>query len=132
MQTKKISLVTLFGLIILIGLILAGFAYMQGQYLTWRLQRGPLDLPVPAMAQSRTTSCGEAAFVMTHNYASPETPISEAEVIQYAEVQGYFTEDLPPFTSPANMVKIARHYTNDISTGSVVNASQGLALLAQR
>lgn len=34
-------------------------------------------------------------------------PITEQEVIDYAAAQEYFTEGVVPFTSPANMVKIA-------------------------
>ena len=69
---------------------------------------------------------------MTYNYAYPSTPIVEQQVIDYAAANGYFTEDLPPFTSPANMVKIAEYYTEAISTGTVLSAGQGLSLLQQK
>ena len=69
---------------------------------------------------------------MTYNYAYPSTPITEQQVIDYAAANGYFTEDLPPFTSPANMVNIAEYYTEDISTGTVLSAGQGLSLLQQK
>lgn len=69
---------------------------------------------------------------MVYNYAFPETPISEQQVIEYATTQGYFTEDLPPFTSPVNMVKIAQYYADAVSTGVVTNSSQGLSLLIQK
>jgi hypothetical protein len=69
---------------------------------------------------------------MIYNYAYPATPVTEAEVIEYATANGYFTEDLSPFTSPANMVKIAEYYADEISTGNVVTAEQGLSLLRQK
>lgn len=103
-----------------------------GQYSLSQLQQEPLNLPVPVLQQSRGTSCGEAVIAMTYNYAYPSTPITEQRVIDYAAANGYFTEDLPPFTSPANMVKIAEYYTQDISTGTVLSAGQGLSLLQQK
>lgn len=86
-------------------------------------------LQVPPLAQLQVTSCGEAVIVITNNYAYPESPLNEADVIAYAAEMGYFTELSEPFTSPADMVKITRHYTNDFSSGTVSNADQGLALL---
>ena len=119
-------------MICLAGLLLAGFTEMRGRYSISRLQQEPLDLPVPVMQQSRRTSCGEAVIAMTYNYAYPDAPISEQEVIEYAAANGYYTEDLSPFTSPANMVKIARHYADDVSTGRVMSSGQGLSLLIQK
>ena len=69
---------------------------------------------------------------MTYNYAYPDTLISEGQVIEFASTNGYYTEDAPPFTSPANMVKIAEYYADDISTGTVASSGQGLALLMQK
>jgi len=69
---------------------------------------------------------------MTYNYADPATPISEQEVIDYATANGYYTEELSPFTSPASMVKIAKYYTHNISTGLVITSGQGLSLLGQK
>lgn len=69
---------------------------------------------------------------MTYNYAYPATPISEQQVIEYATANGYFTEGLPPFTSPANMVKIAKNYSDRVSTGTVYTSEQGLSLLRER
>ena len=120
------------GLIAIAGLLLAGFTQMRGRYSVARLQQEPLDLPVPVMQQSLGTSCGEAVIAMTYNYAYPNASISEQEVIGYATANGYYTEDLSPFTSPANMVKIARHYADDVSTGRAMNAGQGLSLLIQK
>jgi hypothetical protein len=39
---------------------------------------------------------------------------------------------VPPFTSPANMVKIAKYYAEDVSTGTVLSSGQGLSLLKQK
>ena len=112
--------------------MLIGFTEAFGQYSTSQLQQEPLSLPVPVLLQSRGTSCGEAVIAMTYNYAFPTTPITEQQVIEYAAANGYFTEDLPPFTSPAHMVKIAENYADDISTGTVITSGQGLSLLKQK
>jgi hypothetical protein len=114
------------------GLMLIGFTEAFGQYSLSQLQNDPILLQVPVLQQSRGTSCGEAVIAMTYNYGYPNTPITEHQVIEYATANGYFTEDLPPFTSPANMVKIAEYYADDVSTGTVVTASQGLAVLRQK
>ena len=114
------------------GLALIGFTEAFGQYSLSQLQNEPVHLPVPLLKQSRGTSCGEAVIAMTYNYAYPATPITEQQVIEYATASGYFTEDLPPFTSPANMVKIAEHYSDQVSTGIVYSSGQGLALLRER
>lgn len=112
--------------------MLIGFTEAFGQYSLSQLQTDPIFLQVPVLQQSRGTSCGEAVIAMTYNYGYPNTPISEQQVIEYAAANGYFTEDLPPFTSPANMVKIAEYYADDVYTGTVMTASQGLALLRQK
>jgi len=114
------------------GLLLIGFTEAFGQYSTSQLQNEPVNLPVPVLKQSRGTSCGEAVITMVYNYAYPVTPITEQQVIEYATANGYFTEGLPPFTSPANMVEIADYYADNVSTGTVWNAEQGLSLLRQR
>lgn len=118
--------------IALIGLTLvsAAWAWTNEQYHVGSLkQDAPILLQVPPVAQSQATSCGEAVIVMAYNYAYPQTPLNETDVIAYATENGYFTEELEPFTSPANMRKITKHYTNDYSSGMVFNSSQGLALL---
>ena len=97
-----------------------------------RLKTEPLLLNVPMVRQSLGTSCGEAVIAMAFNYAHPESPISEAQVIEYAASNGYFTEGIPPYTSPVNMAAIARYYARRVDSGTVVNASQGLSLLMQR
>jgi hypothetical protein len=114
------------------GLLLIGFTGAFGRYSLSRLQNEPVNLQVPILRQSRGTSCGEAVITMVYNYAYQATPITEHEVIEYATANGYFTEGIPPFTSPANMVKIAEYYADNVSTGTVWNADQGLPLLRQR
>ena len=114
------------------GLLVLGFTQAFGQYSISQLQQEPLNLQVPVLLQSRGTSCGEAVITMTYNYAYPDTPVTEQQVIEYATANGYFTEDVAPFTSPANMVKIAEHYAEDVSTGTVVSSGQGLSLLRQK
>ena len=133
-KTKKIfSISLLFVSLVGIGsLVYAGFAPMTGQDLTTRLQQEPLSLEVPVIQQSLSTSCGEAAIVIAYNYAYPGTPISEEEAIDYATAQGYFTEGIPPYTSPANMVKIADFYADEVSSGTVLDSDQGLRLLVQK
>jgi hypothetical protein len=93
---------------------------------------GRMNLPVDPILQLKYTSCGEAAIMMAYNYAHPETKISEEEVIDYALEKRYFTERKSPFTSPANMVKIAEHYADTVSTGNVKTAEEGLELLKKK
>ena len=123
----------IFSLICIGGFFLyALFSQLMGQASISRLQREPLNLQVEIVQQSRGSSCGEAVIAMVCNYAYPQTPISEQEVIDYAAGHGYYTEDFPPFTSPANMVKITRYYGDDVSTGAVFSSGQGLALLIHK
>ena len=109
-----------------------GFTEAFGQYSTSQLKNEPIHLQVPVLQQSRGTSCGEAVITMTYNYAYPGTPVTEQEVIEFAAANGYFTEGIPPFTSPANMVKIAEYYADDVSAGNVISSAQGLSLLRQK
>jgi hypothetical protein len=135
MQKQILSPTSLriFSLIGIGGLFLyAVFTQIVRQNAIARLQQDPLDVQVDIIQQSRGTSCGEAVIAMVYNYAYPETPISEQEVIDYAAGHGYYTEDLPPFTSPANMVQIARYYAEHVSTGAVFSSGQGLALLIRK
>jgi hypothetical protein len=124
---KVISLISIGGFF-----LYAGFSQVTGRTSLARLQEEPLSLPVDVIRQSRSTSCGEAVIAMVYNYAYPQTSITEQEVIDYAAAHGYFTEGIPPFTSPANMVKIAEYYADDISSGNVTHSDQGLALLVQK
>jgi hypothetical protein len=132
MEMKKVSRLKLIGLIGISALALAAFSQRLQQSSIARLQKEPLNLQVDVIQQSRSTSCGEAVIVMAYNYAHPQTSIYESEVIEYAAAQGYFTEDITPFTSPNNMVKIAQHYSKKFSTGRVLGSIQGLSLLIQR
>ena len=129
METRKLVRLKLISFIGIGALALAGFRQMMGQNSISRLQREPLNLEVPVIKQLTGTSCGEAVIVMAYNYVHPQTPLNEQEVIDYATAHGYFTPGAPPFTSPANMVKIAEYYVEDVSTGTVKNSSEGLSLL---
>lgn len=125
-NTRTFSIVlSLFG----IGLFGATWVTNSNTNLVASLQDAPILLEVPPLAQSQGTSCGEATIVMTYSYAHPQTPLREADVINYATEEGYFTPGKEPFTSPNNMVNITRHYTLRYSSGVVLNADQGLALL---
>lgn len=134
MKTKRILRTGLMFLVLVgVGILFhSGFTSFSKEALTRQLEEEPLNLPVEPIQQLRATSCGEAAITMTYNYVFSETHIQEADVITYAAANGYFTEDFEPFTSPAAMVKIARHYADDVSTGRVYAPEQGLALLVER
>jgi hypothetical protein len=121
-----------FSLVCIVGLLYIGLIQADGSHAAAQIHKTPLQLDVPVLKQSTSTSCGEAVIAMAHNYANPDTPITEQEVIDYATAQGYFTRGVPPFTSPANMVKIAENYADNVSAGTVANSNQGLALLIQR
>jgi hypothetical protein len=123
--------------LICIGALLSlGFTSTAGEnegY--WQRQlrlRDRMNLPVKATLQLQFTSCGEAAVMMAYNYAHPENKVSEQEVIDFALTEGYFTENKPPFTSPADMPNIARHYADSVSTGRVKTADEGLNLLTEK
>lgn len=96
------------------------------------LKYGKMNLPVDVVMQSRLTSCGEAAIVMAYNYAHPETRIDEHTVIEYAVEQGYYAERTFPYTSPENMVRIAEHYADTVSIGTVDDADEALNLLIEK
>jgi hypothetical protein len=132
METKKLARLKILSLIGIGALALAGFRQMIGQYSVSRLAQDPLNLQVPVVKQLTGTSCGEAVITMAYNYANPQTPLTESEVIDYATKQGYFTPGVPPFTSPANMVKIAEYYVENVSAGTVKNSNEGLSLLIRR
>ncbi len=132
MEMKKQSRLKIIGLAGIAALALAAFSQMIQQSSVTRLQQEPLNIQVDAIQQSKSTSCGEAVIVMAYNHAHPQAPINEQEVIDYATAQGYFTEGIPPFTSPSNMLKIARQYAENVSTGTVLSSNQGLLLLIQR
>jgi hypothetical protein len=119
-------------LVCIAGLLLAGFTRVFGDNSIDQLKRQPLSLDVPVLKQAWSTSCGEAVIAMTYNYAYPQTPLSEQEVIEFAAAQGYYTPGKPPFTSPASMVKIAEHYAKDVSSGTVATSQEGLVLLIEK
>lgn len=114
------------------GLLIVGFTQVFGQYSTSQLQQTPLILDVLVLKQAWSSSCGEAVIAMTYNYIFPNAPITEGEVINFAATNGYYTPDIAPYTSPANMVKIAQNYAENLSSGTVISSGQGLALLIQK
>jgi hypothetical protein len=132
MKTKKLFHIKIASLTAISALALVGFTQAIGKNSISRLQNEPLILDVPMVKQSSGTSCGEAVIAMTYNYAYPEASLSEREVIEYAAAHGYFTPSVSPYTSPANMAKIARNYTEHVSSGTVTNSSRGLSLLIQK
>lgn len=114
------------------GLVLAGFTQVFGGTSIDQLKRQPLSLDVPVLKQAWSTSCGEAVIAMAHNYAYPQTPLSEQEVIEFAAAHGFYTPGKPPFTSPASMVKIAEHYVKDVPSVTVATSQEGLILLIDK
>ena len=110
----------------------SGFAPISEASVIRQLVQQALMLPVRPLQQMQVTSCGEAAITMAYNYANSQEPIPESEVLAYATQMGYFTPDRPPFTSPASMVKIAKSYADEISTGRVLTQDWGLRLLVQK
>jgi hypothetical protein len=114
------------------ALLYSSFAPLSEPTLIRQLQQGALILPVEPMQQQQVTSCGEAAITMVYNYAYPENPIQESEVIAYATEEGYFTPERLPFTSPADMIKISKNYEDEVSHGRVMTQAQGLRLLVQK
>lgn len=95
-----------------------------------KFEEKPLMLKVDPLQQMLYTSCGEAAITMTYNYANLDAPITERAVIEFARRHGYFTADRPPYTTPADMVRIARNYADGVRSGTVLQEEQGLAVLA--
>ncbi len=89
----------------------------------------PIQLQIKPLQQKKITSCGEAAITMAYNYAYPDSPLEELDIVAFAMDNGYYTDDRRPFTSPVNMVVIGQHYTDKIDSGTVTTPEQGLALL---
>lgn len=129
---KKYARLKLIALCSIAVLVFAGFTHVAARNSIARLQTEPILLDVPVLKQASGTSCGEAVIPMTYNYAYPESAINEAEVTEYAIANGYYTPEKFPYTSPANMVKIAEHYAMDVQHGNVRTDSQGLALLMSK
>jgi hypothetical protein len=69
---------------------------------------------------------------MAYNYQYPQTPLNEADVIQYAIQKGYYTPGAAPFASPANMLNIVQRYTKDYVSGNVSTSAEGFELLTQK
>ncbi len=88
-----------------------------------------IQLSVRPFRQSKITSCGPAVLAMAYHYAYPMGNISERAILTYAEAQGWYTETKYPYTSPANMLKMIRHYTANFFSGQVVSPQDGLNLL---
>ncbi len=88
-----------------------------------------IRLPVNPLRQLKITSCGPAVLTMAYRYAYPLSGFDERDLLTFAETRGYYTETKYPYTSPANMVQIVRHYTRAFSTGQVSQSDEGLALL---
>ena len=126
----------IFDLLCIGALLSLGFAPMSnGGETYWERQLrlyGKMNLPVDTFLQLKATSCGEAVITMAYNYAYAETKTSEQKVIDFAVDQGFYTERETPFTSPADMVKIAEHFAGTVSTGTVTDADKGLELLTQK
>ena len=120
------------GLVGISALLYSGFVPLSEASVVRQFQADSLMLLLQPIQQKQATSCGEAAITMAYNYAFPDTPILESDVIAYATQMGYFTFDRPPFTSPTNMVKVAENYTDEVSSGRVMTKQQGLVLLFQK
>jgi hypothetical protein len=133
---KKPHLLVILNLLCIGALLSLGFtARVEDGETYWERQlrlRGRMNLPVEAIFQLKYTSCGEAAITMAYNYAHPESKFSEQELIDFALSAGYYTERKPPFTSPEDMVQIAKHYADTVSTGRVETAEKGLSLLTDK
>jgi hypothetical protein len=89
MKKQSLAHLRTFSLIGIGGLFpYAGFTQMIGKNSISRLQQDPLNVQVDGTLQSRGTSYGEAVIAMVYNYAYPQAPISEQEVIDYAAGHG--------------------------------------------
>lgn len=93
---------------------------------------GPVQLQVKPLQQKKITSCGEAAITMAYNYAFPDSPLAEMDIVAFAMENGYYIDNRRPYTSPENMVVIAKHYAENINAGTVTTPEEGLALLFER
>ncbi len=88
-----------------------------------------IQLAVNPLQQLKITSCGPAVLAMALNHAFPQEKVSERDILTYAEMQGWYTETKYPYTSPENMVNLARHYAKNISTGHATHDQDGLEIL---
>ena len=134
MKTKKSvpTSLAIFALVCISSLLYNGLLPLSEEYLISQLQQTPLNLQIKPLQQKKITSCGEAAITMAYNYAYPESPVKELDVVAFATEKGYYTDDRPPFTSPEDMVKIAKYYADDVTSGRVTTQERGLELLMQK
>jgi hypothetical protein len=132
MKKSTRTSVVILALVCIGAVLYSAFIPLSEKFLIRQLQQRPLILSVQPIQQGQVTSCGEAAITMLYNHAYLQTPIHESDVIGYATEMDYFTAERPPFTSPANMLKIAKHYTDEVSSGRALTQSQGLTLLFQK
>src|SRR5689334_17077863 len=106
--TKSVRILAVIIMACISSLLNSGFISVSVEdYLIYRLEQGLLSLNVKPIQQKKITSCGEAAITMAYNYAYPQEPLAELDVIAFSMKNGYYVDDRPPFTSPANMVNIA-------------------------
>ena len=114
-------------------LVSVGFVpYPEDEYPPRPTGPRPIQLEVEPLQQKKITSCGQAAITMAYNYAHPESPLAELDVIAFAMEYGYYVDDRRPFTSPAGMFAIAKHYTENVQTGAVSTPDEGLKLLSTK
>ena len=136
--TRSIRTLIVIVIVCVSSLLSSGFTSLPvEEQLIHQLELGPLSLPVKPIQQKKITSCGEAAMTMAYNYAYPQVPLKELDVIAFSMANRYYVDNHPPFTSPENMVKIAKYYTDDLNeystsavdSGNVTMQEQGLKLL---
>ncbi len=138
MQTTAVNPRRLILLVLALALLNSGFTSLPVQKrFALSSASGLIKLAVKPIAQRKVTSCGEAALTMVYNYVYPQGPLDELEVVAFAMQHGYYVDNRPPFTSPANLVKIAEYYVSDlekprarlIQSGNIATPEQGLQLL---
>jgi len=134
METRKpLQKLTALVLVCISSLLSIGFIPFPGDEDSSRKPpQGPVQLQVEPLQQKKITSCGQASFVMAYNYAQPAEPLLELDVIAFAMENGYYVDDRRPYTSPVNMVLMAKHYTKNVNVGRVSSQEQGLALLFEK
>jgi hypothetical protein len=93
---------------------------------------GPVQLLVEPLQQKKITSCGEAAITMAYNYGHTDSPLNELDIVAFAMDKGYYIDDRRPYTSPTNMILIAKNFAKDINAGKVSTSDEGLTLLFER
>jgi hypothetical protein len=127
-----ITLLAVAALFVISGPASSAFMQVHAGAIARKVDDQPLQLDVQPALQSEPNSCGEAAILMAYNYAYPQAPIDEAQIIRYAKSMGYYTPRRFPFTSPDNMVRIAQNFARRVASGHVFASDQGLALLDRK